>query len=164
MATVYIGLGSNLGHREANLEQAMRLFKPEFRTQKCSPMYETDMLYRLGRPRYFNIVCRVETELTPELVLKKCQAIEKAMGRREADTYAPRIIDVDVLLYDTIVLRTAELTIPHPKMHERAFVLVPLQHVAPQLVHPILKKSVSMLVAALGDYSHKIIRVTDSIG
>ncbi len=163
MATVYIGLGSNLGHREAHLEQAMRLFKPEFRIVKASGIYETDMLYRLGRPRYYNMVCRVETDCSPEQTFEKCQVIEKAMGRRKADKYAPRVIDIDVLLYDAVVLRTAELTLPHPKMHERAFVLVPLAEMAAQVVHPVLKKSIAKLVTALGNYSHKIVKIDQAV-
>ncbi len=163
MATVYIGLGSNLGHREAHLEQAMRLFKPEFRIQKTSGVYETDMLYRLGRPRYLNMCVRVETNLPLERVFEKCQVIEKSMGRRKADKYDPRVIDVDVLLYDSVVLRTAELTVPHPKMHERAFVLVPLAEVAAKVVHPVLKKTVLQLVGTLGNYAHKIVKIDQAV-
>lgn len=159
MATVFIGLGSNLGNREANLEQAMRLFPPEFRIKKVSPIYETDMLYRLGKPRYFNMCCRVETDLSPELAFEKCQAIEKAMGRKKAAKYEPRVIDVDVLLYDDVVLRTPRLMIPHPKMHERAFVLVPLARIGGSIVHPVLRKTVNALVATLGDYSRKIAKI-----
>ena len=163
MATVFIGLGSNLGHRESNLEQAMRLFSPEFRIKKASPIYETDMLYRLGKPRYFNMVCRIETDCSAEQTFEKCQVIEKAMGRRKADKYAPRIIDVDVLMYDAVVLRTSTLTIPHPKMHERAFVLVPLARIAPKVVHPVLRKSIQSLVDGLGDYSHKIVKIDQAV-
>jgi 2-amino-4-hydroxy-6-hydroxymethyldihydropteridine diphosphokinase len=165
MATVYIGLGSNLGNREAHLQQAMRLFKPELRIMKCSPMYETDMLYRIGRPRYYNIVCRVETELPPEQVFEKCKAIEKAMGTRPVgDPFGPCPIDVEVLFYDDVVLRTEVFTLPHPRLHERAFVLVPLDHIATRVVHPVLKKTIGKLLAELGDYSHKIIKIEDSIG
>ncbi len=163
MATVYIGLGSNLGHREANLEQAMRLFKPEFRIQKTSSIYETDMLYRIGKPRYFNMCVRVETDLSPEQVFEKCQRIEKSMGRRKADRYDPRVIDVDVLLYEHTVLRTAELTIPHPKMHERAFVLVPLSEIAGRVMHPVVRKTISQLVGTLGNYAQKIVKIDQAV-
>ena len=164
MATVYIGLGSNLGHSEANLEQAMRLFAPEFRIKKTSPMYETDKLYRPGKPRCLNICCRVETDCTPEQAFEKCQMIERAMVRRKPTKDAPRVIDVDLLLYDSVVLRTSKLTIPHPRMHERAFVLVPLARIAGKVIHPGLRKSINALVDDLGDYSHKIVKVSDSIG
>ncbi len=163
MATVYIGLGSNLGHSEANLEQAMRLFGPEFRILKSSAMYVTDKLYRPGKPRCLNICCRVQTDLSPERAFEKCQMIEKAMGRRKAGKFDPRVIDVDLLLYESISLRTSTLTIPHPRMHERAFVLVPLADIAGKLIHPVLKKSIHALVAALGDYSHKIIKIDQAV-
>ena len=163
MATVYIGLGSNLGHSEANLEHAMRLFKPEFRILKSSPMYETDKLYRPGKPRCLNICCRVETELSAEQAFEKCQMIEKSMGRRKTNKSDPRVIDVDLLFYDSTVLRTSKLTIPHPRMHERAFVLVPLAAIAGRFVHPVLKKSINALVAGLGDYSHKIVKIDHTV-
>lgn len=163
MATVYIGLGSNLGHSEANLEHAMRLFKPEFRIRKASAMYETDKLYRPGKPRCLNICLRVETNLSPESAFEKCQMIEKAMGRRKSAKNEPRVIDVDLLLYDSVVLRTDTLIIPHPRMHERAFALVPLSAIAGGVIHPVIKKSIASLVTALGDYSHKIVKIDQAV-
>jgi len=159
MATVFIGLGSNLGHREANLELAMKRFAPEFVIKKASPIYESNVLYRPGRPRYLNMVCRVETSLTPELAYDKCAEIERSMGRQKALKHELKAIDVDLLLYDNVVLRTPKLSIPHPRMHDRAFVLVPLQHIGGSVVHPILKRTVDQLVLNLGDYSRKVARV-----
>lgn len=163
MATVYIGLGSNLGNREANLELAMKLFRPEFRLKQVASVYETDALYRLGQARYMNTVCRVETDLSPEECFDKCIAIERGMGRKKETRYEPRTIDVDVLLYENVVLRSESLTIPHPRLHERAFVLVPLAEICGSRVHPVLKKPIRSLVAALGDYSHKIVKIDISV-
>jgi 2-amino-4-hydroxy-6-hydroxymethyldihydropteridine diphosphokinase len=161
MATVYIGLGSNLGHREANLEQAMKLFRPEFQITKISSTYETDMLYRIGRPRYYNLVCRVDTNLSPEAVVEKCRSVERGMGRRVTGTYDPRTIDVSLLMYEDQVLPL--LKIPHPLMHARAFVLVPFAEIAPRVVHPVHKMTIAALRDSLGDYSHKIVRIDHTV-
>lgn len=163
MASVYIGLGTNLGNREANLELAIRLFKPEFTVRKVSPVYETDPLYRLGQPQFFNAVCCVETTLSPEAALEKCKAIERAMGRKKGDTHDPRIIDVDILFYDDVVLKTADLTIPHPRLHERAYMLVPLSKIAPRFVNPATGKTVMQMLRALGRFSHKIVRIDQTV-
>lgn len=163
MATVYIGLGSNLGHREANLEQAMRLFRPHFQISKVSSIYETEMTYRRERPRYLNLVCRVETDLSPLDVQVKCKAIERAMGRTVTGMFDPRTIDVVLLMYEELSYKSPTLTLPHPRLHERAFVLVPFAEIAPTLLHPEFGKTISELKADLGDYSQKIIKIDQAV-
>ncbi|MBP9757142.1 MAG: 2-amino-4-hydroxy-6-hydroxymethyldihydropteridine diphosphokinase [Candidatus Pacebacteria bacterium] len=163
MATVYIGLGSNLGHREANLEQAMRLCRPEFQITKVSSVYETEMMYRRERPRYFNLVCRVETHLTPIEAHAKCKAIERSLGRKVTGMFDPRTIDVVLLMYETLSIKSGPVTVPHPRLHERAFVLVPFAEIAPNLVHPELNTTIAELKGLLGDYSQKIVKIDQAV-
>lgn len=163
MATVYIGLGSNLGHREANLELAMKLFRPEFQITKVSSIYETEMTYRRERPRYLNIVCRVETDLSPADAYAKCKAIERSMGRRVTGMFDPRTIDVVLLTYDEMAYRSGGIVIPHPRLHERAFVLVPFAEIAPNLVHADFGRTIAELRGDLGDYSQKIVKIDQAV-
>ena len=163
MATVYIGLGSNLGHREANLEQSMRLLSPEFLITKVSSVYETEMMYRRERPRYFNLVCRAETTLSPTDAYMKCKAVERGMGRKVTGMFDPRTIDVVLLTYDETSFKSGQVVLPHPRLHERAFVLVPFAEIAPNLKHPELGKSIAELRSALGDYSQKIVKIDQAV-
>lgn len=163
MATVYIGLGSNLGHRESNLEQSMRLFAPEFQITKVSSIYETEMMYRRERPRYLNTVCRVDTHLSPTEVYQKCKAVERAMGRKVTGMFDPRTIDVVLLMYEALAFKSAAISLPHPRLHERAFVLVPFAEIAPNLVHPGFNMTIAELRSTLGDYSQKIVKIDQAV-
>lgn len=140
--TVYLGLGSNLGARATLLQSAVAALVAGgvLRGERLSPLYETDADSPDPQPPYVNAVIRGDTELDPEALLRACMRIETALGRvRPAgQTRAPRTIDIDLLLYGGEVIRTATLTVPHPALLDRAFVLVPLADVAaPGLVHPV---------------------------
>ncbi len=163
MSIIYIGLGTNLGNREANLELAIKLLAPEIRLRKVAPTYETEPMYRLGQPRFMNTVVSAETDLSPEEVLTKFKAVEKSMGRQKGERNGPRVIDLDILFYDDLVMDTPMLTIPHARMHERAFVLAPLSRIAGGMMHPRLKKTINQLKSELGDFSEKIVKIDQSV-
>jgi 2-amino-4-hydroxy-6-hydroxymethyldihydropteridine diphosphokinase len=139
--TVYLGLGSNMGNREGNLEKALDLISQRMRLGKVSSIYDTEPLYNTNQPRFLNAVCQAFTRLAPEGLLALAKGIESKMGRYGASG-EPRPIDIDILFYDEQVIETPELVIPHPKMAERAFVLVPLAEIAPDLVHPVSGKTI----------------------
>lgn len=139
MPTVYLSLGSNLGDRATNLRIALeRLHGPALRIEKVSRFYETAHVGAAKNPvpRYLNCVVRVTTEMQPFDLLEYTQAIERAGGRVPGQPWDPRPIDIDVLMYNGVTLKTERLTLPHPRMGERAFVLVPLLEIAPELILP----------------------------
>ena len=133
----YLGLGTNIGDRRAHLQRARAEIEAIARVEAASPIYETDPVGFADQPRFWNMVLRVRTSLPPEALLGELLAIEERMGRQRDFRNAPRIIDLDILLYDDVVLDVAGITLPHPRMTERAFVLKPLLELAPELVHPI---------------------------
>ena len=151
---VYIGLGSNLGDRKANLREAEeRIAKmPDTRIAKTSSLYESEPLGD-AKTWFINNVLEVETEFEPEELLKRTRAIEAAMGRKrvKGKRWGSRIIDIDLLLFDNQTVSKRTLKIPHPELHKRRFVLMPLAELAPHVTHPALGSSISELLGALKD-------------
>jgi 2-amino-4-hydroxy-6-hydroxymethyldihydropteridine diphosphokinase len=147
--TVYLALGSNLGDRRHNLEAAIAALPPAVRVLERSPLYETAPWGVTDQPDFLNMVLKGETRLAPAALLARLKRIETDLGRLPTIRYGPRLIDLDILFYDSLVLSTPELTIPHPRLHERAFVLIPLADLAANLVHPVLGKPIRDLLAGI---------------
>ncbi len=135
-AAAYVALGANLGDRLANLREAVRRLRELGHVEAVSSVYETDPVGYDDQPSFLNAVARLRTNLEPRALLAGLLAIEADLGRIRTFPNAPRTLDLDLLLYDDLILDAPDLTLPHPRLHERAFVLVPLVEVAPDLVHP----------------------------
>lgn len=146
MVEVYLGLGSNLGDRRAHLRYALdRLSRSQCHVVKVSSLYETEPVDCLGPERYLNAVALVETELAPQDLMSLLLAIEAERGRVRQTRNEARTLDLDILLYGEEVIEEDGLTVPHPRLHERAFVLVPLAEVSPDLEHPTQAAPVCVL-------------------
>ncbi|HHB90657.1 MAG TPA: 2-amino-4-hydroxy-6-hydroxymethyldihydropteridine diphosphokinase [Anaerolineae bacterium] len=138
MPHIFLALGTNLGQRLANLAQARDFLHQSITIHTLSPIYETEPWGLLEQPMFLNQVLRAETDLEPEALLGLVKGIEKRMGRIFGEVrYGPRIIDIDILAYEDIIFKSPRLTIPHPRLPERAFVLVPLADIAPEWRHPV---------------------------
>ena len=153
---VYIALGSNQGDRLEKLRAAVKALQPEVMPLDNSRIYETPPWGYTDQPAFLNQVIRAETSLTPQGLLEYLKEIEVQVGRRPTFRYGPRVIDLDILFYDELVHQSVDLTIPHPSLPERAFVLLPLADLAPELRHPVLEKTVKEL---LGEVSSEGISI-----
>ncbi len=149
MKRIYLGLGSNLGDRAGRLRAAIEgLAAPDLRILRASPVYETEPVDYADQPWFLNMVVEGETDLFPLQLLSRVNRIERALGRVRTVAKGPRAIDIDILLYGNVVIRSAKLEVPHPRMAERRFVLAPLADLAPELRHPESRRTVRELLAA----------------
>ncbi len=144
--TIYLALGTNLDDRLANLRAALQGLAPEIILRLQSLIYETLAWGYEDQPPFLNMVIKAETGLEPRALLAHLKGLENQLGRTPSFHWGPRLIDIDILFYNNLILKTPELVIPHPRLHERGFVLVPLADIAPDLLHPVLIKTIAELL------------------
>ena len=161
---VYLALGANLGDRSASLRTAVERLRDAVAVERMSSVYETEPAYLLDQPHFLNMALRGRTTLDPHALLAFLKRIERDMGRAAGPRYGPRTIDLDILLYDSLALATAQLTLPHPRMAERPFVLAPLAEIAPELVPPGWNRSIGALAEVVRGNGDVLVRIGDLIG
>ena len=149
MSIVYLALGTNLGDRLANLRAAIEALPSEVKVIAESKVYETPPWGYENQPAFLNMAVKCETKLEPESLLKRLKQLEVQLGREQSFRWGPRLIDIDILFYDNLILNSESLIIPHRRLHERAFVLVPLADIASDFIHPVLKKTIKELLASV---------------
>jgi len=148
LKTAYLSLGSNIGDREHNLTRALEVLgAPDLRIVRTSSLYETEPRDMLQQPWFLNLVVQIETSLFPLQLLARTQKVERDLGRKRLVAKGPRSIDIDILLFGNFVIDTPQLQIPHPRLVERRFVLEPLAEIAPDLRHPLTRKTVREMLA-----------------
>jgi 2-amino-4-hydroxy-6-hydroxymethyldihydropteridine diphosphokinase len=149
MVEAYIAVGSNVGDREANTKKAFSILEERTKIIKISSLYETKPMYLEDQGWFLNCIAKVETELSPKELLKFLKSIEQKLGRQTVKRNGPRIIDLDILFYGNQILKEDDLDVPHPRIGERTFVLVPLAEIAPNLIHPVTKKTIANMLSDL---------------
>ena len=161
MYKAYLSLGSNMGDRAANIGRAIaELGKRGLRITRRSSLYETEPVEFVDQPWFLNSAIELKTDLRAAELLNVVLKVEQAMRRERRVPKGPRVIDIDILLFDDDVIHTAELDVPHPRIAERLFVLIPMNEIAPEAVHPTLKKNMAQLLAETDD-SSEVRRVSD---
>ncbi len=151
MITTYIAMGSNMGDRLNYLEETISCFwlYRQLKMKKASSIYETAPLGKTDQPSFLNCVLEIDTIFTPQTLLGTMQVVENRLGRQRTEKWGPRTIDLDVLLYGDQLINTPGFIVPHPRMSERAFVMIPLIEIAPDLIHPVFKKTIKELADVL---------------
>lgn len=154
MKGIYLSLGSNIGDRALNIAHAIEALPPRgIRVVRQSSLYETEPVELRAQEWFLNCVAEVETDLTPQELMEALLEIERSMGRMRLAPKGPRIIDLDILFFGSAIVRETGLEIPHPRMAERRFVLVPLAAIAPNAMHPVREKTIAELLAETPDES-----------
>ena len=151
MQKIYLGLGTNLGDRAANLQAATQGLATKMVITAVSPIYQTPPWGIADQPDFLNLCLAAKTDLSPAEVLTFVKSLEVALGREPAERWGPRLIDIDLLFYANQIIETEKLTIPHPGLAERVFVLRPLADIAPEFVHPVLNETIADLAARVAD-------------
>ena len=153
MAKVYLGLGSNLGNKFANIKEAVRQIKKKIKIKKISPVYKTEPVGYKNQDWFLNCVVEAETEKNPFQLLEFLKSIEKKLKRKKTIKNGPRTIDIDILFYSNKIIKTTNLQIPHPRMHKRLFVLEPFTKISQDFFHPKLKITIKKLKEKIEDKS-----------
>ena len=166
-AVVFLGLGTNLGDRAANLRAALTGLAARLTVDACSDVYETAPFGVIDQPRFYNMAVRARTALEPAELLQAVKQLERQLGRSRTIRMGPRVIDIDVLLYDGIIVDEAELSIPHPGIAGRPFVLRPLLDIDPELRHPVSRERIAEQLARLRPAADALVRLgspADTLG
>ena len=157
MKRVYLSLGSNLGDRVASIRKAIeRLGGSGIEVRRLSALYKTEPVDLRDQPWFVNCAAEADTDLMPLQMLKKLKAIERALGRRAGIPKGPRTMDIDILLYGDTIMQSTQLTIPHPRLAQRRFVLVPLREIAPGVRHPVTRRTILEMLEEVKDPSQVV--------